>query len=371
MSALAWAGVLGLWLGLAWLEWRRVERARLGVRLGAVTLAVAALAGLGGRSRLGEAAGGAEAVLWTAQAAGAVDSAADGASGGRRFALPDAKGAPADAVVVPDPAYLRRTFPEIAMLEIRGDGVAPDEVAALAGLRVGFRAGAIAVGFTSVDAPKEIAPGENVRVRGRVSGLVVGKRVVVTLEGPDGAVLTNALTVGAGGEADFDFVAAPAPAVGRFEWRLRLATAEAPERILEQESLGVAVVAPVLPRVLLLERAPRMDTARLRAWFASMGGRFTSRTLVSRDRYRFAGSAGDVGEFGPLDAKLLAGYDVVLTEGATLVALSDAERKLVREAVTEKGLGVGLLADDAVLTAAQGGAGATTDNFFLPWRVAA
>ena len=367
MNALAWAGVLGLWLGLAWLEWRRTDRARRAVRLVTVTLAVVALAGLGGRSRESSGSRATEAVLWTAQAADAVD----GAATGRRFALPDAKGAPADAVVVPGLAYLRRAFPEITALEIRGDGVAPDEVAAFAGLRVRFRAGMIAAGFTSVDAPTEVAPGEGVRVRGRVSGLVAGKSVVVTLEGPDGAVLTNALTVRVGGEADFDLVAPPAPAVGRFEWRLRLVAAEAPERILEQESLGMAVVAPVLPRVLLLESAPRMDTARLRAWFVAMGGRFMSRTLVSKDRYRFAGSAGEVGEFGALDEKIITGYDVVLTDGATLAALSEAERQLVREAVTEKGLGVGLLADDAVLTAAQGGAGATTDNFFLPWRVAA
>lgn len=367
MSAFAWASVLGLWVGLAWMEWRRADRARRGWRLAAVTLAVGALVALSDQWGSSRTTGEAEAVLWTAQATGA----GDGVAKGQRFALPDAKGAPVDAVVVPDVAYLRRTFPEITTLEIRGDGVAPDEVAALAGLHVRFRAGGIAAGFTSVDAPTEIAPGENVRVRGRVIGMMAGKNVIVTLEGPDGAVVTSTSVVRAGGEADFDLVAPPAPTVGRFEWRLRLAAAEAPELILEQDVLGVAVVAPVLPRVLLLESAPRMDTARLRAWFAAMGGRWVSRTLVSKDRYRFAGSTGEVGEFGVLDEKLIAGYDVVLTDGATLAALSEVERKLVREAVTEKGLGVGLVADDTVLTAAQGGAGVTTDDFFMPWRLAA
>ena len=367
MSALGWGGVFVLWLGLAGLEWRRTDRARRGRRLVAVTLAVGALAVMVGRSGERSAAGGAEAVLWTAQAAGA----AEGAATARQFALPDAKGAPADATVVPDVAYLRRTFPEITTLEIRGDGVAPDEAAELAGLRVRFRPAGTARGFVAVDAPTTVTPGESVRVRGRVAGLAAGGSAVVTLAAPDGAVQTATVGAGAEGFADFNLVAPPAPAAGRFEWRLSYAAAAAPERILEQEILGVAAVAPELPRVLLLESAPRLDTARLRAWFAAMGGRMTSRTQVSRERYRFAASAGAAGEWAALDEKILADYDVVLTDGATLAALGAAERMSLREAVTTRGVGVGLLADDAVLAAGRGGAGATTDDFFGPWNLAA
>ena len=71
-----------------------------------------------------------------------------------------------------------------------------------------------------------------------------------------------------------------------------------------------------------------------------------------------------------MDAALLANYDVVLVDGATLTGLSEAERKNLQTAVEEKGLGVSVLADDGLLTAAQGGAGATADDFFRPWRVA-
>jgi hypothetical protein len=369
MSILTWVSAAVLWAELMWLEWRRIDRAHRVARLGATTLAVVALAGLGGAWLETEKREEARAaVLWTAQSAGGVTIKSEKIL---HFALPDARGAPTDAVIVPDLAYLRRTWPGIRALEIRGDGVDAEDAPLLTGLRVQFQPTGAPTGFVAINAPTQMALGEKLHVRGRVSGVAFGRSVVVTLEAPDGALLANALVATAKGEVDFDFVAASAPATGRFVWNLRLAASEAPERVLSQEILGVAVVAPVLPRVLVLESAPRLDTARLRMWFAEKGGRLVSRTLISRDRYRFGGSGGSVSEFGVLDEKLLAGYDIFLADGATLAALSEAERTVLRDAVSEHGLGVGLLADDALLTAAQGGAVASTDNFFLPWRVVA
>ena len=366
MSMLMSASAALLWAGLMWLEWRRVDRRHRVARLSAMTLAVAALAGMG-LNMGGTPVARAEAVLWTAQAAGGVDVMSEKVL---RFALPDAKGAPADAVVVPDLAYVRRTWPGITELEIRGDGVEAEDAPLLTGLRVQFQPTGTRLGFVAMDAPTQMALGEKLHVRGRV-GIATGKSAVVTLEGPDGAFFVSTLVASASGAVDFDFVAPSAPSAGRFVWHLRLAEGDAPERVLAQENLGVAVVAPMLPRVLVLENAPRMDTARLRAWLAEKGGRVVSRTLISRDRYRFGGSGGDVSEFGALDERLLAGYDVVVADGAALAALREPERMVLRNAVSERGLGVGLLADDALLTAAQGSAGANADGFFLPWRVAA
>jgi hypothetical protein len=194
-----------------------------------------------------------------------------------------------------------------------------EDAALLAGLRVEFKPRRVRQGFVAIDAPTQVTLGEKLRVRGRVAGMTDGKSAVVTLEGPEGALLVNtrAASVNGNGEVDFDFVSASVPVTGRFVWKLRVATSEAPERVLAQENLGVAVVAPTLPRVLVLERAPRLDTARLRTWFAEKGGRLVSRTLISRERYRFGGSGRDVNEFGALDEKLLASYDVLLADGAT------------------------------------------------------
>jgi hypothetical protein len=373
MSVVMWTSAAVLFGGLLWLEWRRADRAHRLARLVAATLAVVALAWLGGEwSQNEKNVDAKEAVLWTAQAVGGADVETM-PEGNLRFALTDAKGAPADAVTVPDLGYLRRTWPEITTLAIRGDGVDDEDAALLAGLRVEFKPRRVRQGFVAIDAPTQVTLGEKLRVRGRVAGMTDGKSAVVTLEGPEGALLVNtrAASVNGNGEVDFDFVSASVPVTGRFVWKLRVATSEAPERVLAQENLGVAVVAPTLPRVLVLERAPRLDTARLRTWFAEKGGRLVSRTLISRERYRFGGSGRDVNEFGALDEKLLASYDVLLADGATLAVLSEPERAVLRDAVSTRGLGVGVLADDVLLTAAQGGVGASTDNFFLPWRVVA
>lgn len=368
MVSVAW-GIFALVVGagLMALEWRRAERARRWARVAAAMLAVGALMGLRWLSIAGRG-GETRAVLWTESAAAGVEVAA----GVRQFALPGVTGAPKEAVVIPDVAYLRRTWPEIAECEIRGDGLEREELQDLAGVNLIFN-GAESVGggvrFTAIEAPTRVAPGEAWTLRGRVSGVAAGRGVVVTLEQPDGAVLARTWTATKEGVVEFEVPVAGAPTVGRFLWHLRLAAGEAPEKFLADEVIGVAVAAPELARVLVLEGAPRMDTARLRAWFATLGGKLTSRTLISTERFRFASSGSEFAEFRTVDAALLAGYDVVLADGAAWAGLAEAERVAVREAVATRGLGVVLLADDVLVAAVRGGEDAMRDDFFMPWRV--
>ena len=354
--------------GLVVLEWWRAERARRWARVVAATLAVGALVAMRWLSVAGSE-GETRAVLRTQSATAA---SGEVAAGVRQFALPGVTGAPKEAVEIPDVGYLRRTWPEIAELEIRGDGLEREELQGLAGVRLNFMSAESAGGgarFTAIKAPTRVAPGEAWTLRGRVSGVAAGKSVVVTLEQPDGAVLARTWAATKEGVVEFEVPVAGAPTVGRFTWHLRLAAGEAPEKFLADEVLGVAVAAPELARVLVLEGAPRLDTARLRAWFAAQGGRLTSRTLISTERYRFAGSGSEVAEFKTVDAALLAGYDVVVADGAAWGGLAEAERVAVREAVATQGLGVVLLADDGLVAAVRGGEGAQRDEFFLPWRV--
>lgn len=353
--------------GLVALEWRRAERARRWARVVAATLAVAAMVALRWMA-VSRSDGETRAVLWTESAAAGGEVAA----GVRVFALPGATAAPKEAMVIPDVGYLRRTWPEIVELEIRGDGLEREAWAGLAGVKVNFKGAARGGGelrVTAIEAPTRVAPGEAWTLRGRVSGVAAGKGVVVTLEQPDGAVLARTWTAAKDGVVEFEMPVAGAPTVGRFVWHLRLAAGEAPEKFLADEVIGVAVAAPELARVLVLEGAPRLDTARLRAWFAGLSGKLTSRTLISTERYRFAGSGSEVAEFKTVDAALLAGYDVVMADGAAWGALAGAEKLAVRDAVASQGLGVVFLADDALVATVRAGEGAQRDEFFLPWRV--
>jgi hypothetical protein len=360
------AGAIGV--GLVALEWRRAERARRWARVTAAALAVGALGALRWQSAV-RSEGPTRAVLWTESATGGGSVVAAGA---RALALPGVSEAPQEAEVIPDVGYLRRTWPEIAELEIRGDGLEREEWARLAGVKVSFKGTDGPAGgprLTAIEAPTRVAPGEAWTLRGRVSGVAAEKSVVVTLEQPDGAVLARTWAATREGRVEFEIPVAGAPTVGRFVWHLRLAAGEAPEKFLADEVIGVAVAAPELARVLVLEGAPRMDTARLRTWFTAQGGQLTSRTLISAERFRFAGSASEVAEFKTVETGLLAGYDVVVTDGAAWGGLAEAERAALREAVAAQGLGVVFLADDALVAAVRGGETATRDEFLQPWRL--
>ena len=350
--------------GLSALEWRRPDRRRLLARIGATLLAVSALALLGWRPTWRRAvpptAGRIEAALWTAGDGGGSGKAA----GHPRFALPEASAAPADATRLPDVPTLRRRFPNVGTLHVYGNGLEPFDLDALDGLRVVFDPAPerlTAPAFSFVRCPRELPPGRGLTVQGRVGGLSPGATAAVTLEAPDGTT-TDAITLpaDADGDAHFSADAPPAPAPGHFVWRLRLGKTNEP--------LGVAVVAPDLPRVLVLLGAPRFDTAALRHWFEAAGGTLAARTLVGQDRYRFESAHDPPPQFTAVDAPLLAGFDLVLADGRALAALPPSERDALRAAVADTGLGLLVLADDATLPGAAG-VSPEAEAAFFPWKL--
>jgi hypothetical protein len=380
-----WMGVVALiGVGLAWAEWRRTDRRHRIGRLVATVVAVAALAGLLWRSwadRSSRTGSEPEAVeLWTpsfgkviGREGRAMASAPEtGGAAGNRFALPGAVGAPATAVVIPDPAYLRRRFPDLAELDIFGGGIEPGEIAQLRGLTVRFQsdgAARIKPGFVALHVPGQLTLGESLVVEGRIGGMTAGQALVVSLVSPGGEITPVEVRAGPAGEGAFVVKAKPPVALGAFVWRLRLAQDREGNQLLEEGNVGVAVIPPLLPRVLLLESSPRLDSARLRRWLGSTGGSLSSRTRVSRDRFQFSASRGNPLEFEQVDAALLAGFDLLILDGSSLAALSAPERSALRKAVEETGLGILLLPDDELLAGTSALKDETDRAFFVPWQL--
>ena len=355
-------------------EWRRPDRRRLPWRIAAALLAVVALALLGlrpaWRARRSVPGGqGIEASLYTP------GGPALPAATRMRFTLPlPGTAAPPDAVVLPDVAALRRNFPQVGTLHVYGDGLEPFDLNALRGMHVRFHPPAPPVpsAITFLRCPRELPLGAPLELQGRLEGLPPSETTSLTLTNPDGSTTETATAPAVSdGSADFT-VRAPAPAtVGRFEWRLRLTRDSSPG-----DPLGVAVVRPTLPRVLVLETTPRFDTSALRRWFEQAGGTLAARTQIGKDLYRFfgpaAGNGSAPGEFAAIDGPLLAGYDLVLADGRSLLALKDPERLALGAAITNGGLGVLTLADDAVLPApgnAASGAAKSPAASLLPWTL--
>ena len=251
---------------------------------------------------------------------------------------------------VPDAAFLRRHFPEIGTIHILGDGLDPSELDALRGLRVEFTPPNPVPGATGLRflrCPRELHLGDPLVVQGQLGGLAPNTTATLSLEAPDGAA-THTVTAPADatGVASFTLRAAPLPSAGHFLWHLR--TAAVPGHPASDLPLGVAVIAPDLPRLLILESSPRFDTAALSRWFEAAGGVLTSRTLVGQDRYRYTSSTTTPPPpFTALTAPLLAGFDLVLADTRAVAALPPAERDTLLAAVADTGLGVLLLPDDS------------------------
>ncbi len=348
---------------LCWLEWRRPDTRHLVRRLAATAVAAGALGTLARQSTsMPTAHTLTEAALWTSKA----QSVGADIEPFERFTLPDAIHIAAlDAKVIPDAAALRRLRPDLRSLVIYGDGLDPAELPALNGLHVEFlppvHAVAAAPGVVFLRCPRTLALGEPLVVAGRLGGVPGGARFPLVLEAPDGSkVEGTADAANATGEATFTLRAPALAAAGRYIWQLRVGQTSEP--------LGVAVVAPTLPRVLVLEAGPRFDTTALRRWYESAGGSMTVRTQVGRERFRYASSQGTAPQFAALDAVLLTNYDLVLADGRAIAALGTDERTALRVAVENRGVGLLLRTDDDILPA-DAKISFEGSDIFAPWKL--
>ena len=106
------------------------------------------------------------------------------------------------------------------------------------------------------------------------------------------------------------------------------------------ETLGVHVTPPAPPRVLVVAAAPSFETRALRDWLAGAGGAVAVRAAVSRDRWHTEFVNRRATALVPLSARVLAQFDVVVTDDRTLAELPAGERAVIERAVREAGLGL-------------------------------
>lgn len=290
--------------------------------------------------------------LWTPGATPPVPGVA-----GLQHALSDALAVPAEVARVPDVAFLRRMYPALRRIEILGDGVTPAEAEALHDLEVKWHPASASFpspAIVALSVPRTISVGQRLRVEGCVGGLRADGVTTLRMEGPDGGSQSVELRGGADGEAAFAVTSNPAAAVGTYEWNLQLGPTGTPLRV------GAQVVRPELPRVLLLQASPDMDTGRLQRWLAEAGAPVASRTRVSTERMRFATANDAPGEFARVEPELLKNFDVVVTTEAAILDLTVAERNALADTVRSRGLGV-LVTGEA--------ASPRTGDSFIPWQL--
>jgi hypothetical protein len=114
--------------------------------------------------------------------------------------------------------------------------------------------------------------------------------------------------------------------------------------------------------VLILESAPSFETRHLKRWLAEQGSAVAVRSLVSRGVYRYEHLNRRSLPLAPLTLGALVQFDLVVTDGGTLRALTGAERAALRSVVADSGRGLLLLPDEIVVG---GGRGIPDAGFFL------
>lgn len=195
-----------------------------------------------------------------------------------------------------------------------------------------------APGFTRVTWSPELVLGDALVIEGRVAGLPAGTAVWST----DPAGRLDSTLAMADGSFRLDLRPRGS---GR---QLYLLQAGAGDHTAAGETLAVSVITPPPRRILILEAAPSFETSALRDWLAVRNGAVAIRTAVSRDRYRTEFVNRDRIALTPVTDRLLTQFDLVEIDGRTLIGLSATERATLRQAVTERGLGVLMVADTVI-----------------------
>ncbi|MDH7451537.1 carboxypeptidase regulatory-like domain-containing protein [Luteimonas composti] len=253
------------------------------------------------------------------------DAAAAMRSGGVAVALPEVAEV-GGLERAPDLASALRRHPATARIRVLGAGLVARDRDAAAGIPIAFDPPPLPAGLVQLSLPERIVRGAGFDIAGRIEGVAdasvalhdpAGRRVDATALDEDGGFVLHGIALEAG------------PA----HFELRVSGGDGAP--VAQSAVPLWIDAPASPKVLLLAGAPGPETRALRRWLADAGAQAQARVALGGGLQ--LGSAS-------LDAKDLAGADLLVVDARAWSGLGDSGRARVLAAVRE-GLGLLLRAD--------------------------
>jgi len=255
----------------------------------------------------------------TAHALGQVARAA--APGERWLRLPEAP-PEQGATAVPDLASALRRHPAVRRLHVLGDGLEARDREAASGMRITFDPAPLATGISDWWAPQFVHAGDTVNVHGRAH--LAGGMHVELLD-PTGLRVDQQVLQDDGG---FSLQArARSPGLADYQLHLRRG-----DNTIGSMHLPVRILPATPARLLLRAGGPDPDLKFLRRWAADNGA--SLRAAID------LGGGMQAGDPVALDARTLAGIDVLILDDRSWNTLGRAQRANVLAAV---GNGMGLL----------------------------
>lgn len=244
------------------------------------------------------------------------------AAGDALVALPEAPPL-AGAERVPDLGTALRRHPGTARLRIIGQGLAPRDRDAAAGLPLDFAPVPLPPGLHALALPAAVAPGALFRVGGSVAGVPGGS---VELRDPAGTVVATAVLPPSGNFT----LTGTARVAGPADFSLRVR--DAAKTPVEARIIPVVAMVAAPPRVLVVAGAAGPDLKFLRRWASDAGVVLTASVAAGADL--------DIGDApARLDPGTLARQDLLVLDERSWAALSGGQRGAVLAAV-RGGLGL-------------------------------
>ena len=249
---------------------------------------------------------------------------------------------PAKAKPLASLLTLREQRPALRRLHVLGQGVAAAELPTLGQLPLRLHPGAPFAGFRAAFWPAKLSLGETLKVEGSVTAPAGAGPAWVVLRAAGTGRDSVKLPTGSGAFR----LRYPPKAAGLATYELLL---RRPNQPLLTEPVPVEITTPALPAVLLLTATPSFEFKFLKNYLAEAHYPVALRTSVSRGLVQTDFVNQPALALDRLTPALLARYQVLIADAATLAALTAAETQALQTTVSAGRLGLITLAEAAPL----------------------
>ncbi len=356
------AACLLLGLGLSALAWWRPARRQRGLRVGAGLVAAGALWLLAFPPLRPRPVARAEAIVLTeGYAPDTLQRLRQRLGMGTPIWYYGKMSPPAGARSLASLLTLSEQRPALRRLHILGRGLPAAALPLLKNLPLRLYAGPAFSGVRTAFWPAQLALGEMLRVTGTVAAEPGHDPVWVSLHAA-GTTRDSVRLPAGGGRFQLHYQPKTAGLVV-YELRLRR-----PGQPLAAEPVPLEITTAPLPAVLLLTATPAFEFKFLKNYLAEAHYPVALRTTVSRDLIQTEFLNQPSQNLDHLTPALLAHYQVLIADAATLARLSATENQALQTALSAGRLGLIVLADAAPLPRATP---ARADFTILPRPIAA
>jgi len=324
-------------------EYRRGNKQRLGLRVAASLIGIAALGAIAlpitYRTEANQPAN--EAVLLTP---GFNDDSLNKFKNDALYTIDAAINThyPKAKLITPD--QVKTSVPAIVRLHILGYGLTKEELNLLGDVPVIFHPALYPDGIVSVSWSEKLKQGQPFVVQGKFNHTNT-RQLRLILKELNTSV--DSMTIERRGNINFEFSSLP-KSTGRLADHLLVI---AGHDTLENEGLPLMVESFQPLKILVLAASPDFENKFLRNWLAANGFAIAVRSSISKDKISMQFVNMEQLPIAHLSAPVLDKFDVLIADLSVLKSLSGTEAAVLKQQVNQNGLGLIIRADTILKTA--------------------